>query len=80
MSIERSATLNRDARAWRSMRLGEEPLIPKGAHQQGPGEVITAAIARLAQIRRRRSDPEHHGSLTRESEHSISQMISKTSA
>lgn len=47
-----------DARMWRSLRLGAGPLVPADIAERGtPGEVIAAALERLADIKARRSPP-----------------------
>jgi hypothetical protein len=48
-------TAPKDARAFAAVRLGDEPLVPDDARAQGPAAVVTAALRRLADLKRPRA-------------------------
>ena len=48
-----TATIEREARAWLSIQLGDRPLVPPEVGDQGtPREIIEAGRSRLAELRR----------------------------
>ena len=52
-------TLAQDARALLAIKLGDgRPLVPAGARDAGPHQVIAAGLEALAQLRRRQRAPE----------------------
>ncbi|HXE87950.1 MAG TPA: hypothetical protein VN524_14270 [Hyphomicrobiaceae bacterium] len=60
---EPSNTRDEDARAARALaavRLGDEPLVPDDAQRQGPAAMVAAALRKLADLKRARTQILYH--------------------
>jgi hypothetical protein len=54
MTTAPNNALDQDARAWCTVQLAGQPLVPAEARTAGPRGIITAALRRLTRLKRER--------------------------